>query len=113
MLKFFLHVSKSEQKKRFLTRIDTPSKNWKFEEGDVHERAFWKEYMHAYEEAIRATASEECPWYVIPADDKKNMRLIVSAAILDEMQSMKLKYPELPPEQKKHLQAAKRFLLAE
>ncbi|MFN0077719.1 MAG: polyphosphate kinase 2 family protein [Prosthecobacter sp.] len=113
IVKFFLHVSKDEQKKRFLARIDTPSKNWKFEEGDVRERGHWKDYMAAYEDAIDATATEECPWYVVPADDKKNMRLIVSAAILKEMQSMKLKYPELPPEQKKHLQAAKRFLLAE
>ncbi len=113
IVKFFLHVSKEEQKKRFLSRIDTPSKNWKFEEGDVKERAHWKDYMAAYEDAIRSTATEECPWYVVPADDKKNMRLIVSAAILAEMQTMKLKYPELPEEQKKHLQAAKRFLLAE
>lgn len=113
VVKFFLHVSKAEQKKRFLMRIDTPSKNWKFEEGDVRERGHWKDYMAAYEDAISTTATEECPWYVVPADDKKNMRLIVSAAILAEMQTMKLKYPELPPEQKKHLQAAKRFLLAE
>lgn len=113
IVKFFLHVSKAEQKKRFLARIDTPSKNWKFEEGDVKERSHWKDYMAAYEDAIRATATEECPWYVVPADDKKNMRLIVSAAILAEMQTMKLKYPELPPEQKQQLQAAKRFLLAE
>ena len=111
--KFFLHVSNEEQKKRFLARIDTPSKNWKFEEGDVGERGHWKEYMEAYEDAIRTTATEDCPWYVVPADDKKNMRLIVSAAILAEMKSMKLKYPELPAEQKKHLQAAKRMLLAE
>jgi PPK2 family polyphosphate:nucleotide phosphotransferase len=113
IVKFFLHVSKEEQKKRFLSRIDTPSKNWKFEEGDVRERGHWKDYMNAYEDAIRTTATEECPWYVVPADDKKNMRLIVSAAILAEMKTMKLKYPELPAEQKKHLQAAKRFLLAE
>ena len=113
IVKFFLHVSKEEQKKRFLARIDTPSKNWKFEEGDVKERAHWKEYMVAYEDAIRKTATEDCPWYVIPADDKKNMRLIVSAAVLAEMQGMKLKYPELPDEQKAHLQAAKRLLLAE
>lgn len=113
IVKFFLHVSKEEQKKRFLARIDTPSKNWKFEEGDVTERAHWKEYMAAYEDAIRKTATEDCPWYVIPADDKKNMRLIVSAAVLAEMQGMKLKYPELPDEQKAHLQAAKRLLLAE
>jgi PPK2 family polyphosphate:nucleotide phosphotransferase len=113
VVKFFLHVSKDEQKKRFLTRIDTPGKNWKFEEGDVKERGFWKEYMSAYEDAIRATATEDCPWYVIPADDKKNMRLIVSAAILAEMQTMKLKYPKLPPEQTAHLQAAKQLLLSE
>jgi len=113
VVKFFLHVSKAEQKKRFLMRIDTPSKNWKFEEGDVRERGHWKEYMNAYEDAIRATATEDCPWYVVPADDKKNMRLIVSAAILAEMKTMKLKYPELPEEQNKHLQAAKRFLLGE
>jgi PPK2 family polyphosphate:nucleotide phosphotransferase len=113
ILKFFLNVSKDEQKKRFLARINTPSKNWKFEEGDVAERGHWKEYMTAYEEAIRSTSTKHCPWYVVPADDKKNMRLIVSAAILAEMQSMKLKYPELPPEQQKHLQAAKQMLLAE
>ncbi len=113
ILKFFLNVSKGEQKKRFLARINTPSKNWKFEEQDVGERGHWKKYMAAYEDAIRATATENCPWYVVPADDKKNMRLIVSAAILKEMQSMKLKYPELPPEQKKHLLAAREMLMAE
>jgi PPK2 family polyphosphate:nucleotide phosphotransferase len=113
IVKFFLHVSKDEQKKRFLARIDTPSKNWKFEEGDVRERGHWDNYMEAYEDAIRKTATEDCPWYVVPADDKKNMRLIVSAAILAEMQSMKLKYPELPAEQKAHLAAAREFLMAE
>lgn len=113
IVKFFLHVSKDEQKKRFLARIDTPSKNWKFEEGDVKERAYWKEYMEAYEDAIRSTATDECPWYVVPADSKKNMRLIVSAAILAEMQTMNLKYPKLPKEQVSHLQAARRILLAE
>jgi PPK2 family polyphosphate:nucleotide phosphotransferase len=113
IVKFFLHVSKEEQKKRFLARIDTPSKNWKFEEGDVKERGHWDKYMEAYEDAIRKTGTEECPWYVVPADDKKNMRLIVSAAILAEMQSMKLKYPELPAEQKAELQAAREFLMAE
>ncbi len=113
IVKFFLHVSKEEQKKRFLARIDTPSKNWKFEEGDVKERGYWKEYQEAYEDAIRATGTDDCPWYVVPADDKKNMRLIVSAAVLAEMQTMKLKYPELPGEQIAHLQAAKKLLLAE
>lgn len=113
ILKFFLNVSKDEQKNRFLARINTPSKNWKFEVGDVAERGHWKAYMKAYEAAIRTTGTKHCPWYVVPADDKKNMRLIVSAAILAEMQSMKLKYPELPPEQQKQLQAAKQMLLAE
>ena len=113
IVKFFLNVSKEEQKKRFLARIDTPSKNWKFEEGDVKERGYWKDYMRAYEDAIQTTGTPDCPWYVVPADDKKNMRLIVSAAILHEMQSMKLKYPELPAEQKAELAAAKKFLLAE
>lgn len=113
IVKFFLHVSKTEQKKRFLARIDTPSKNWKFEEGDVKERGHWEEYMEAYQDAIRHTATGDCPWYVVPADDKKNMRLIVSAAVLHEMQGMKLKYPELPAEQKAHLAAAREFLEAE
>lgn len=113
IVKFFLHVSKAEQKKRFLARIDTPSKNWKFEEGDVKERGHWDEYMEAYQDAIRHTATDDCPWYVVPADDKKNMRLIVSAAVLSEMQGMKLKYPELPAEQKAHLAAAREFLEAE
>lgn len=113
IVKFFLNVSKEEQKKRFLARIDTPSKNWKFEEADVKERAHWDEYMEAYEDAIRETASKDCPWYIVPADDKKNMRLIVSAAVLAEMQCMKLKYPKLPPEQLEHLQTAKKMLLQE
>lgn len=113
IVKFFLNVSKDEQKKRFLARIDTPSKNWKFEEADVKERGHWEEYMHAYEDAIRKTATDDSPWYVVPADDKKNMRLIVSAAILHEMQGMKLKYPELPVEQKARLAQAKQILLDE
>ncbi len=113
IVKFFLHVSKAEQKKRFLARIDTPSKNWKFEEGDVKERGHWDEYMAAYQDTIRHTATDDCPWYVVPADDKKNMRLIVSAAVLHEMQGMKLKYPELPAEQKARLAAAREFLAAE
>ncbi len=113
IVKFFLNVSKEEQKKRFLARIDTPSKNWKFDDGDVRERGYWKEYMHAYQEAITATATERSPWYVIPADDKKNMRLIVSAAILHEMQGMKLEYPDLPSEQKVQLAEAKKLLLSE
>lgn len=113
ILKFFLNVSKEEQKDRFIARIDTPSKNWKFNEDDVKERAFWADYMTAYEEAIRATATEECPWYVVPADDKKNMRLIVSAAILAELKKLKLAWPVLPPEQKSTLASSKEQLLNE
>jgi PPK2 family polyphosphate:nucleotide phosphotransferase len=113
IVKFFLNVSKDEQKKRFLARIDTPSKNWKFEEGDVKERAHWDEYLAAYQDAIRATATDACPWYVVPADDKKNMRLIVSAALLHEMQGMKLRYPRLPAEQLARLAAAREFLTEE
>lgn len=113
VVKFFLHVSKQEQKKRFLERIDTPSKNWKFNETDIKERARWKEYMTAYGEAIEATATKDNPWYIVPADDKGNMRLIVSAAILHEMSRMKLKWPVLPPDQKAALTAARAALLAE
>lgn len=110
IVKFFLNVSKEEQKKRFLARIDTPSKNWKFDEGDVRERGFWDDYMHAYEDAINETSTEQCPWYVVPADDKKNMRLIVSAAILDEMQKMDLAWPKLSTEQKDGLARARKLL---
>ena len=113
IIKFFLHVSKEEQKKRFLARIDTPSKNWKFEEADVRERAHWKDYMNAYQEAIRVTGTEDCPWYVVPSDDKKNMRLIVSAAILDEMQRMNLTWPKLPADKLGGLARCKKLLLAE
>lgn len=113
VVKFFLHVSKEEQKQRFLDRINDPAKNWKFNEGDVNERACWKDYMAAYEEAIRGTADEDRPWYVIPADDKKNMRLIVSAAILHEMQRMELEWPKLPPDQLAGLARCKKALMAE
>lgn len=113
VVKFFLNVSREEQKARFLARIETPSKNWKFDEGDVAERSFWKQYMKAFEEAIRATATDDSPWFVIPADDKKNMRLIVSAAILSEMQDMKLHYPHLRPEQKLHLEHSRTMLMSE
>lgn len=113
VVKFFLHVSKEEQKKRFLARIDTPSKNWKFEEGDVKERTHWDEYMSAYQDAIRATASRECPWYVVPADDKKNMRLIVSAAVLRELKQLKLAWPKLPKDQLAVLSHSRELLMSE
>jgi PPK2 family polyphosphate:nucleotide phosphotransferase len=113
VVKFFLHVSKEEQKKRLLARIDTPSKNWKFNAGDLAERALWKQYMQAYGEAIEATATKDSPWYIIPADDKKNMRLIVSAVILHEMSRMKLQWPVLAENQRTALKAARKTLLEE
>ncbi|HEX2749953.1 MAG TPA: polyphosphate kinase 2 family protein [Verrucomicrobiales bacterium] len=113
VVKFFLHVSKEEQKKRLLKRIDTPAKNWKFNTGDLAERALWKDYMRAYEEALEGTATKDSPWYVVPADDKGNMRLIVSAVILHEIARMKMKWPVLPPDQQAALGAARKTLMEE
>jgi PPK2 family polyphosphate:nucleotide phosphotransferase len=113
VIKFFLHVSKKEQKKRFLERIDTPDKNWKFSSADVEERKYWKQYQEAYEEMIKKTASEKSPWYVVPADDKFFARRVISAAIINAMDSMKLKYPEVGEEQLAELQRLKLELLAE
>ena len=93
VLKFFLHLSKDEQKRRFLSRIKTPSKNWKFSEADVVERAYWDDYQKAYEEAIGATAAKHAPWFVIPADDKVSMRMIVSQIIVERMEKLKMEYP--------------------
>ena len=102
--KFFLNVSKDEQKRRFLARIDTPEKNWKFSDADVRERQYWDDYMAAYERAINETASPECPWYVVPADDKKNMRLIVSALVLQLLERLPLAYPKLDKDDAAKLQ---------
>ena len=113
VVKFFLHVSKEEQKNRFIERIDTPSKNWKFNADDIKERAHWDAYMSAYEDAINETATPEAPWYVVPADDKGDMRIIVSAAILQHLQSLNLRWPTLPAEQVNALSGAKAALLAE
>jgi len=93
ILKFFLHVSRKEQKKRFMDRLDEPEKNWKFSASDVQERKFWGDYMYAFEEAIRATASKHSPWFVVPADNKWFTRLVVAAAIVDAMQNLNLAYP--------------------
>lgn len=95
VIKFFLNVSKKEQADRLIERIEDPAKNWKFEEGDVKEREHWDEYMQAYEDCINATASKKAPWFVVPADDKKNMRLIVGKIIAEELRKMDLKYPEV------------------
>jgi len=94
ILKFFLNVSRDEQRNRFLDRIDKPEKNWKFSEADLKERGLWSKYMKAYERCINETAAPNAPWYVIPADDKRNMRLIVAAAILESLQGMDLEWPE-------------------
>lgn len=108
--KFFLHISQEEQKKRFLERIDNPDKNWKFEFGDVKEREFWNDYMDAYEDMIRNTATKESPWYVVPADNKWFTRLIVAAAVIDTIASLDLKYPEVGEEKLKELAEAKNLL---
>ena len=100
VVKFFLNLSKEEQKNRFLARLNTPSKNWKFEEGDLKERQYWDDYQSCYEDAINATATDDSPWYVIPADDKKNMRLMVAQAIEDEMSKLDISYPSVNEERK-------------
>ena len=111
VVKFFLHVSKDEQKRRFLDRMDDVSKNWKFNPGDLVERARWDDYQVAYQQAIAATATKEAPWYIIPADDKGDMRLLVSAAILSEMKRLKLAWPVLLKEQQDSLAACRKQLL--
>lgn len=113
VLKFFLHVSKEEQKKRFLDRIEDPSKNWKFSVGDLKERALWDKYMKAYEEAIQETATEDAPWYVIPADKKWYARLAISQVIEETLEGLNLKYPVLPKEELDQLEAIKQQLNSE
>jgi PPK2 family polyphosphate:nucleotide phosphotransferase len=95
VIKFFLHISKEEQRKRLLARIDDPQKNWKFSQLDIEERKLWKQYMTAYEKCLGATSSKEAPWYIVPADDKKNARLIVSQVILETLKGLKMSYPEV------------------
>ena len=111
--KFFLHVSREEQKRRFLERIENPDKNWKFSEADAKEREHWKEYMRAYEDMIRQTATEESPWYVVPADNKWFTRLVVAAAVVDTLDSLGLGYPKVGPEKIRELAEVKKALLAE
>ncbi len=110
IVKFFLHVSKSEQRERFLDRIDHPEKNWKFNVGDVEERQHWNEYMRAYEAALSATSTRHAPWYVVPADDKKNARLIMSAVINRTLESLDLSYPKLDKARLAELKSARRLL---
>jgi len=110
--KFFLNVSKKEQKNRFLARLDQPEKNWKFSAADIRERACWDDYQTAYEEMIANTASEEAPWYVVPADNKWFTRLVVSTVLVDTLESLGLAYPKVDDEKKKELEAAKKILLS-
>lgn len=104
VVKIFLHISQKEQGERLIERIEDSSKNWKFEEGDVKERAFWSKYMQAYQEAINATATPHAPWYVVPADDKKNMRLLVGNILIEELKQLDMHYPKTSPERQKMLQ---------
>jgi len=111
--KFFLHISKNEQKERLLTRLDTPEKNWKFSERDLVERGFWKKYQAAYEDVIRNTSTEDAPWFVIPANKRWFARYIVSCVIVDALAKMELAYPVMKPARKKQLAAARKTLLSE
>src|SRR4029453_12863397 len=99
--KFFLNVSRNEQKKRFMERLDNPQKHWKFSPADVRERGFWNDYMHAFEQAIRATASKHAPWFVVPADNKWFTRLLVAAAIVEAVEKLDLAYPTVDAKKKK------------
>jgi PPK2 family polyphosphate:nucleotide phosphotransferase len=111
--KFFLNVSREEQRRRFLERIENPSKNWKFNAGDVDERAHWDDYMQAYEAAIRATATPEAPWFIVPADSKWFARLVVAGVVIDALASLDLAYPTLDPVQQAKLASARQRLLSE
>ena len=113
ILKFFLNVSREEQKKRFMQRLERPEKNWKFSASDVRERKFWDDYMHAFEEVIRATAAKNAPWYVVPADNKWFTRLVVAAAIVEVVEELNLTYPKVDEEKKRELAAARAELAAE
>ena len=110
IIKFFLHLSKEEQCKRFLERIDAPEKNWKITLADIEERRFWKDYMKAYEACLSATSTPNAPWYVVPADDKANARLIISRVILDTLKALRLSYPEADKARRKELQSIRRLL---
>ncbi len=113
VIKFFLHVSREEQKKRFIERIDDADKNWKFSPSDVKERGYWKQYMSAYEDLIRNTSTKDAPWYVVPADNKSYARIVIASAIIHAMDKMNLRYPEVSKEKQAELQEIKKLLLAE
>ena len=110
IVKIFLHLSKSEQRKRFLERIDEPIKNWKFSLSDVHERKYWQHYMKAYEACLNATSTHHTPWYVVPADDKENARLIVSQIVMDTLRDLKMAYPKSTAKRRRELRAIRQWL---
>jgi PPK2 family polyphosphate:nucleotide phosphotransferase len=110
VLKFFLHISKDEQRARLLKRIEEPDKNWKFQFGDLEERKYWKQYRQAYEDCISATSTRRAPWYIVPADDKRNARLIVSAAILAALRELKMSYPKPTPDTRRKLAEIRKLL---
>jgi polyphosphate kinase 2 (PPK2 family) len=106
----FLHLSKEEQRKRFLARIDEADKNWKFSLADIHERKYWKQYMQAYEACLSATSTHHTPWYVVPADDKENARLIVSQIVLDSLNELKMAYPKTTAKRRRELKSLRKLL---
>ena len=110
IIKFFLHLSKGEQKKRFLERIDEPEKNWKFSLADIQERSYWERYMAAYEACLSATSTRHTPWYIVPADDKDNARLIISRIILDALLKLKMAYPKTTPKRREELESIRKRL---
>jgi PPK2 family polyphosphate:nucleotide phosphotransferase len=110
IVKLFLHLSKEEQRKRFLERIDDPKKNWKFSQDDITERAFWKQYMQAYEDCLGATSSDYAPWYVVPADDKKNCRLIVSQIVVETLEAINMAYPKIEAQRRRELLSIRKRL---
>jgi polyphosphate kinase 2 (PPK2 family) len=110
IVKIFLHLSYEEQRKRFLERIDELDKNWKFSTADIHERKYWKQYMKAYEDCFRATSTHHAPWYIVPADDKENARLIVSQIVLDALGGLKMAYPKTTAKRRLELLAIKKLL---
>jgi PPK2 family polyphosphate:nucleotide phosphotransferase len=109
-IKIFLHLSHEEQKKRFLARIDEPDKNWKFSLADVHERKYWKQYMEAYETCLNATSTHQAPWYVVPADNKLNARLIIAGIVVDALRSLKMAYPKTTAGRRRELQSIRKQL---
>ncbi|MGA2296766.1 MAG: ADP-polyphosphate phosphotransferase [FCB group bacterium] len=111
IIKFFLHLSKEEQRKRFIARIDEPEKNWKFSIADIKERKFWKQYQNAFEDCISATSSKKAPWYIVPADDKKNARLIVSQILVDTLADLKMEYPKTTAKRSEELKLIRQKLL--